>query len=42
VPAGPGGLGQQWREPQDPPVDADVIDLDAALGEQFLDVAIGL
>jgi hypothetical protein len=25
----------------DPPVDGDVIDVDAALGEQFLDVAVG-
>ena len=32
VPAGPGGVGQQWREPLDPPVDGDVVDLDAALG----------
>jgi hypothetical protein len=23
-----GGVGQQWREPLDPPVDGDVIDLD--------------
>jgi hypothetical protein len=33
MPAGPGGLGQQRREPLDPPVDRDVVDLDPALGE---------
>jgi hypothetical protein len=36
--AGPGRLGQQRREPVDPPVDGDVVDLDAALGEQLLDI----
>jgi hypothetical protein len=41
VPAGPGGLSQQRREPHDPAVDSDVVDLDPALGEQFLDVAVG-
>jgi hypothetical protein len=41
MPAGPGGLGQQGREPLHPPVDGDVVDLDPALGEQFLDIAIG-
>jgi hypothetical protein len=40
VPAGPGGLGEQRREPLHPAVDRDVIDLDASLGEQLLDVAI--
>jgi hypothetical protein len=38
--AGPGGLGQQRREPMHPPVDGDVVDLDAAFGEQLLDVAV--
>ena len=38
--AGPGGVGQQRREPLDPPVDGDVVDLDAALGEQLLHVAV--
>jgi hypothetical protein len=33
MPAGPGGVGQQRREPQHPPVDGDVVDLDATLGE---------
>ena len=41
VAAWPCGVGQQRREPQHPPVDGDVVDLDAALGEQFLDIAIG-
>jgi hypothetical protein len=39
--AGPGSLGQQRREPLDPPVDSDVVDLDTAFGEEFLDVAVG-
>jgi hypothetical protein len=38
---GPGGLSEQRREPLDPPVDGDVVDLDAALGEQLFDVAVG-
>jgi hypothetical protein len=38
--AGPRGVGQQGREPLDPPVDGDVVDLDAALGEQLLHVAV--
>ena len=38
--AGPGSLDQQRREPLDPPVDGDVVDLDAALGEQLLHVAV--
>jgi hypothetical protein len=29
------------REPLHPPVDGDVVDLDAAFGEQLLDVAVG-
>jgi hypothetical protein len=41
VAAGSGNLGQQRREPHHPPVDADVVDLDASFGEQFLDVAVG-
>jgi len=40
VPAWPRGLGQQRGEPLYPPVDRDVVDLDAALGEQLLDVAV--
>jgi hypothetical protein len=41
MPAGPGGLGQHGREPLHPSIDGDVVDLDPALGEQFLDIAIG-
>ena len=33
VPARPSGVGQQRGEPQHPPVDRDVVDLDTALGE---------
>jgi len=38
--AGPGSLGQQRREPLDPSVDGDVVDLDAAFGQQLLHVAV--
>ncbi len=41
VAAWPRGVGQQWREPLHPAVDGDVVDLDAALGEEFFDVALG-
>jgi hypothetical protein len=37
--AGPGSLGEQAAEALHPPVDGDVVDLDAAFGEEFLDVA---
>jgi hypothetical protein len=40
VAAGPGSLGQQGREALDPAVDGDVVDLDAAFGQQLLDVAV--
>jgi hypothetical protein len=40
MPAGPGGLGQDRRESLDPAVDGDVIHVDAAFGEQLLNVAI--
>jgi hypothetical protein len=36
MPAGSGGFGQQGREALDPAVDGDVVDLDAAFGEQLL------
>jgi hypothetical protein len=39
--AWPGGVGQKWREPLDPAVDRDVVDLDTAVGEELLDVAVG-
>jgi hypothetical protein len=41
VPTRPSGLGQQRREPQHPPVDRDVVDLDPAFGEELFDVAVG-
>ncbi len=37
---GPGCVDQQRCEALDPSVDRDVINLDATLGEQFLDVAV--
>ena len=36
----PGSVGQQRREPLHPPVDRDVIDLDAAFDQQFLHVPV--
>lgn len=33
VPAGPRGVDEQWREPLDPAVDRDVVDLDATFGQ---------
>jgi hypothetical protein len=36
-----GRLGEQRCESLHPPVDSDVIDLDAAFGEQFFDVSVG-
>jgi hypothetical protein len=41
MPREPGGVCQQRREPLYPPIDRDVVDVDAAFGEQFLDVAVG-
>jgi hypothetical protein len=41
VAARPGSVDQQRREPLHPAVDADLVDLDAALGQQLLNVAIG-
>jgi hypothetical protein len=38
--AGSGGVGKQRREPLHPPVDGDMVDLDPALGEQFLDITV--
>jgi hypothetical protein len=38
---GPSRLRELGREPLDPPVDAHVVDLDAALGEELLDVPVG-
>jgi hypothetical protein len=39
-PSGLAALGEQRGEALRPPVDRDVIDFDAALGQQFLDVSI--
>jgi hypothetical protein len=36
-----GGVGEQRGEPLHPPVHGDVIDLDAALDQEFLNVAVG-
>jgi hypothetical protein len=41
VPGWASSLNELGCEGLHPPVDRDVIDLDAALGEQFLDVAVG-
>jgi hypothetical protein len=41
MPTRSGSLGKQRGEPQHPLVDRDVVDLDAAFGEQLLDVALG-
>jgi len=41
VPTEAGDVGQQRREPLHPPVDGDVIDLDATLEQQLLNVAVG-
>jgi hypothetical protein len=35
-----GGVSQQRCDARDPPVDGGVVDVDAALGQQLLDVAI--
>jgi hypothetical protein len=40
VPAWPGSLGQQRRGPLHPPVDGDMVNLDATLDQQLLDVVI--
>ena len=40
VAGGPSGLGQQRREALHPPVDGDVVDFDASLGEQLLHVSV--
>ena len=39
--AGPSGVSQQRRQPPHPPVDRDVVDLDTALSEELLEVAVG-
>jgi len=39
--AQPGGLDELRGEPLDPAVNGDVIDGDAALGQQLLDIPVG-
>jgi hypothetical protein len=41
VAAGTGGVGQQRREPQHPPVDRDVVDLNATFDQELFDVTVG-
>jgi hypothetical protein len=41
VPGEPGGVGQQQGEPLHPAVDRHMVDLDAAFGEEFLDIPVG-
>ena len=40
MPARAGGVGEQRREPLHPPVHRDVINVDAALGQQLLEIPI--
>jgi hypothetical protein len=37
----PGGIGQQRSEPLHPSEDGDVVDLDAAFDQQFLNISVG-
>ena len=41
VPHQPGGVGEQRGEPLHPPVDGYVVDGDAALSQQLLQIAVG-
>ncbi len=41
MPTRPRSINQQRREALHPSVDGDVIDLDTALGQEFLDVEVG-
>jgi len=40
VPARPSRVDDQWCETLHPPVDSDVINVDAAFGEEFFDIAV--
>jgi hypothetical protein len=40
LPGEPGGVGRQRRETLRPPVHRDVIDVDAAFGQQLRDIAV--
>jgi hypothetical protein len=41
VATGASGFDQRWRESLYPAVHGDVVDLDATLGQQVLDVSVG-
>jgi hypothetical protein len=41
MPTRPGRLDQQGCEPQHPPIEGDVVDLDTTLGEKRFEVAVG-
>jgi hypothetical protein len=41
MPGRAGGIDELCRERLHPPVDRDMIDVDAVFGEQFFDVAVG-
>ena len=41
VPDRPGRVDQQRREPLHPPIEGDVVDLDATLGEKLFEVPVG-
>ena len=41
LPVWPGDGGGEWGEALQPPVDGEMVDLDPALAEGFLDVAVG-
>ncbi len=41
VPANPGGFGELWSEPLNPPVHGDVVNVDPTLGEELLHVSVG-
>ena len=40
VPAQPGGVNEQWREPLHPPVHGDVIDLDPGFRQELFHVLV--
>jgi len=41
VPSRPGRVDQQRGEPLHPPIERDVVDLDATLGEKLFEVPVG-
>jgi hypothetical protein len=42
MPAGSGSLDQQRSEPLHPAIDRHVVDINTALGQQVLDIPVGL